>query len=846
MAKAYSPRVMAAVQAMSERHFGSWQLVPRRSFIDLQPRTMGFVSGPALRICFDVGDEILANLGEPELLVSDRPETVEKASELWPHVRAMRMADFIDFVAPPARTRVAPNGGSTNPGLERLPTIRLDGTDIPIVEYCAAKVMGLNGEAAKPTLILGGARSGKTTILDKIGYHVWEVAGFERVKVCLPGQGHDVSNDALLRASIGARLQLADHHLAELAPYLSSALLIVVDDAHLNAEGFKKAVQHAEGYGMRIVASADHRSSADFPAEWNRLEIGCVSPHEVASLIMEVMGRKRARTYYPTLRLSRCVASVEEARDLEAALPKGSDDIDAAADLAEWRVAASLLDQAADRIVRRIQPLATQADDTSDLRAKMNELIGCHALESTLRGKLGLRRAECAFLSTKNVLRLVDHPRHTDSSAMQVLEAASFLQRHVPGETAHRDMTWRSDLMRAAALGRFVAAELGSEGVIDLRWPTHVSMPHSLVDQLGGMNLICPLLGAVRFDDELLEIIAGALAEMDAPAQARAEERLLKIVSNSRESAFYSVWPWRYAGGNALGLLALLRGRQLTGDFSACRLAGAMLRGINLSGAQFQGSCLADANLCDSQVERDCLERTYLGGAELDEPLRLEMEMNPRFPVLGIGAGKNDIPDWLSAPEGASIQMSSLGGPPLAIANPTTKAEFLSFTRRDPDYGKDAYIERCHTARPEEFDRYYLWDWSEKSEPARGELNDPVVYIGRDAAIAFASDRGGRLFTRAEWLTWAAKDHPPCHFSEWVWDDPSIAFSSEPAWAAERREAEPWPPSFLARPTDGWLGLVGCCDGGDPTTGRIKSTNANDDVTFRTVFDFVHLARSAP
>lgn len=207
-----------------------------------------------------------------------------------------------------------------------------------------------------------------------------------------------------------------------------------------------------------------------------------------------------------------------------------------------------------------------------------------------------------------------------------------------------------------------------------------------------------------------------------------------------------------------------------------------------------------------------------------------------------------------------TLQTPEEGLAPFAISEAVTRRAYRDFTLHNPGFGKNAYIERKQQSRPEDFDRYYLWDWPEGDAPASADLDTPIAYVGRDAAIAYAADRGARLISSAEWRWWASREVRSCElraapsrvcrsivdqtskwrprsmpdFSEWLWDEAVL----------ENGDAASIP-SFSAQPTEGWLGLVGYCDKGGPSTARIKSTNANDDVTFRLVADFVQIAQRA-
>jgi hypothetical protein len=828
----YSSHVMTAIQAVVERHFGSWRAVEGTSSIfSLKRQTMGFASGPERNACFDTGDEVFDNKKAPDLFVTEREEA-EIAPKLrrWPAVGLLRLADFIDFVSPALKV---PGKADTGPSLvlDRLPSVARNGGFKPVVELCVAQLLQL-GDARRstPILIVGGRRSGKTTVLTKIARRAWEATGMTPFRVGLPARDEDISEDMLVRASIGACLQLADQHLLELAPYVSDRTLILVDDVRGDSKTFIRAANYAAKLGLRVVAAVDHTAADCSPPGWDRYTIDALSSREVAALIRESVTHEGSRTYYPSHRLTRCVANIEDASDLRKALRDALTDRAAEPALIEIEVAARVLEKAIKRIARRAAVRDNSPDDVEDA---IKEAVGCNALECTLRRTDRLSRMESTWLNLSNIVRLVDQPRPMPAGLAHVFDAASFLEGKKGDGIEEESLAWRSSLLCRAALAAFIAARLGAEGVVALRWPVEIPLPESQVDLLGGKGLICPLLGAIRFDAELVAMVANALSRLDMPSRRRAEEVLVRIVENCRCSAFYTLWPWRFAGGNALTLLGHLRGGRLAGDFSGCRLDGAWLSGLDLSEATFCGSLLTGACLERTKVASKSLEFCYLDKTLLDPELRTALAA-PGFPSVGLD-GRIDISSrWLSPPSGMRLQTPGRGLAPFAISEAVTRLAYLDFTLRNPGFGKTAYIERCQQNRPEDFDRYYLWDWPDGDAPGGADLDKPIAYVGRDAAIAYAADRGARLISCAEWQSCAPHDGSLHNFSEWIWDE-----------AVSETGGAMSPRAFSAQPTEGWLGLVGNCGKGVASTARIKSTNANDDVTFRLVVDFVQIAQGA-
>jgi hypothetical protein len=321
----------------------------------------------------------------------------------------------------------------------------------------------------------------------------------------------------------------------------------------------------------------------------------------------------------------------------------------------------------------------------------------------------------------------------------------------------------------------------------------------------------------------------------------------MRIVRNSRESAFYGIWPWRYAAGNCLALLGRLQDNKLSGDFSACRLAGAWLSGVDLSEANFFGSLLAEASIDGAAIAVDSLSMTLLAQARMDPELRTRLESDLGIVVFGVREPSAEPWSQVSLPHNSELLLPNAHGDfePIAVTGPVSNAEFAAFTDREPRYARSQYIDANERAI-RDFDQYYLAHW-----PTDGpciEPEEPIKYVGRDAAIAYLEEAGARLLTLKEWLQVGSKLPGSKTFSEWIWgqeagtNQPNLETSDDPSVGARTMPNYPLhPPIFSGPLTDGWLGLVGYAEGGKLRVGRIKSINANDDVTFRATFDFVRL-----
>ena len=75
---------------------------------------------------------------------------------------------------------------------------------------------------------------------------------------------------------------------------------------------------------------------------------------------------------------------------------------------------------------------------------------------------------------------------------------------------------------------------------------------------------------------------------------------------------------------------------------------------------------------------------------------------------------------------------------------PVTNAQFAGFLRKHPEWRRDK-VARVFA------DEQYLSHWQSALEPAKGDLQRPVVHVSWFAASAYCESKGGRLPTWYEW-----------------------------------------------------------------------------------------------
>jgi hypothetical protein len=841
----YTATVLAAVRVVCERHFGKWRSIDGISGVAITQRIMGFDSGIELYVRFDAASDI-GQIAEPNILVSESDRTLLEAEDRWPSARGMNLATFIEFLtsrlpsaAQDQDTREAPLAA-----LDRFPSARFGAVHRPVVDCCiSALTVGQysrkseDADISRPMLIVGGPGSGKSEILKNVARRAKSTLGFHPVQIDALSRREGVEESFLISAALGSQMQVAESSLLELAPFMRDRILVLVDNVHQDIVTYMQSALFASQRGLRVIATARPGglkvSDDDLDKVWDTILIEPLWPNEVARFIVDTVSPTSLRSYYPTLSLVKSIVNIEVAGDLQRALQtqrRSQSDQPLDESILALDLFAAWLDRAA----------SEQQAGSSDARISLAAITGLHAIETLIRWTPGLLKRESEYLAVANVLRLTDSPRAASLGGMRDLVSCPFLV------ASEESVIWTSEIMRRAALAHFLVNQLTGEGTIEPEWPPEINLPYRALVNLAGPKFSYPLMGAVPLHSETLTKMAQLIQRLAGGGQRRVVANLHQIVELSRGSPFYSVWPWRFAAGNSLALLARLGGNSLTGDFSRCRLAAVNLAGIDLSRANFSGSLLSKASLQNSGIAIASLTGAFMGGATVDRALLHAVRADHSIPVFGLRAAEADPWHMLRRSDSQlCIPNAARVVEPFAITPPVTNHQFGRFVKSDDRYGREAYLNSAkNLAR--EADDYYLKHWIDPdySEARQG---DAVTYVGRDAAIAYLDWAGARLPTQNEWLLAADALTVTEGISEWLWGIDEIA-ESEPI--NRNKTTIDWSdmhyrprraPQFTATMSEGWLGLVGIPSSNGRKLGRIKSINANEDVTFRSLFDFVHL-----
>jgi sulfatase modifying factor 1 len=298
-------------------------------------------------------------------------------------------------------------------------------------------------------------------------------------------------------------------------------------------------------------------------------------------------------------------------------------------------------------------------------------------------------------------------------------------------------------------------------------------------------------LGSRPLTSRMADILADALV----PDSSGARRRLAEIIHKTTDRVQASPQTLYYLAGNCLSIYARLNGRTIPKDTNRLDLRkkwlnGALLEGcdlskVDLSGALLDGADLERAILRDARLFGIRLFRCRLSGSDLRgvlingerdavvipadvfdpaassapdnlrEVLRLSNSKGPEARVFK--RPRADLGEMVRIPGGTfwmgteSPFAQPYEKPPIPVRlesyyldlHPVTNREFAEFVKVNPEWRKDAVIDRFSIP-------YYLCYWIGDSPP-EGKADHPVVYVNWYAAAAYAAWTGKRLPTEAEW-----------------------------------------------------------------------------------------------
>ncbi|MEI9897311.1 MAG: SUMF1/EgtB/PvdO family nonheme iron enzyme [Chthoniobacter sp.] len=298
-------------------------------------------------------------------------------------------------------------------------------------------------------------------------------------------------------------------------------------------------------------------------------------------------------------------------------------------------------------------------------------------------------------------------------------------------------------------------------------------------------------LGSRRLTPNMADTLADIFRE-DADA---AKRRLANIIRNTQERITKSPETLYYLAGNCLSVYARLNGhtvppgtdrldlrkKWLNGaqlaqcnltktdlshalldevDLTGAVLEDALLYGIRLVHCRLQGSRFAGARINGEKTAvvnpLDLFDPKASGATpELQEVFRLSTVKGPGSRAFS--RPMKEIGDMVFIP-GGKFSMGTAAQfaqpyerhprrihlePYYIDKRPVTNEEFASFLDANPEWRKDAVIDRYGIP-------YYLCGWSDQ-QPPPDKAHHPVVYVNWYAAAAFAAWSGKRLPTEAEW-----------------------------------------------------------------------------------------------
>ena len=414
--------------------------------------------------------------------------------------------------------------------------------------------------------------------------------------------------------------------------------------------------------------------------------------------------------------------------------------------------------------------ISLTADPENDLEAWCEELISgfvkSMALEMRLSGRKSLLADEIAnFLRTK----LPSLPDVFLSFFDYAIRTCSFLTRNKEGHYAFLHPSVRA-FFEAAGIRQELSRKTYPWDGSETRGRSRLAaIPHSL--------------GAQPLDED----VADFLAEMVNPTDGVA---LASLIHDTKERVRACPNTLNYLAGNCLTLLARLWGEpQLEGErFEGLNLSGAQLRRALLRKVSFQDSVFEDAGFEHATFEevklngakfvRCAFDSARFGGVRINGgavvrhcsglttakgvPVEFtnaqtlsakgqrtfERRRVPRvtkmrllegdsFVASGGVAAANFADAWESPEHEVSVKAFAID------VAPVTNRQFQDFVKANPEWGKQAVIDRLKNA-------YYLKEWDENAPPPDRD-DEPVVYVSWFAAEAYARWVGKRLPTEAEW-----------------------------------------------------------------------------------------------